>query len=269
MTWFYFAGHGVRRSRSDTVLLLEDFGAAGATLACTADLGNLIEGMSPSAARRLARTQLYFVDACRVLPEKFKRYESLQCPPVFDVELEGDDRNLAIYFAALPGRLAYARPARQTVFSEALLHCLSAGAGQPGDLGQWSVSTYDLDEALTALYAEFRERGEQHSYRMEGRAARFPICRLLQPPQVELAFHVDPEEAAAFTRVDLRALPGPGAWTLPTPVRPHPHRLTVQGGFYEVRAAVEPPPRPNYRDLPPDTLLARPPRRAVTVRMCP
>src|SRR5205085_5850611 len=78
VTFFYFAGHGVQRSKNDGVLLLEDFGdPAEGTLHNAAEIINIFNGMAPPASvqQKMARTQFYFVDACRVLPSAFKNFE--------------------------------------------------------------------------------------------------------------------------------------------------------------------------------------------------
>ena len=74
---FYFSGHGVQRKSSDSVLLLEDFGDhRGGMLRNAVDLDTIFHGMAHSSEQpKIAKTQLYFVDACRVEPKKIRAVE--------------------------------------------------------------------------------------------------------------------------------------------------------------------------------------------------
>jgi hypothetical protein len=83
---FYFAGHGVKRERQDDVLLLEGFGKKSTRILKDAiDSTSLIDGMAPSKQYpEVARTQLYFFDACRVKPLLFKGYEKVETTPIWD-----------------------------------------------------------------------------------------------------------------------------------------------------------------------------------------
>jgi caspase domain-containing protein len=95
MTFFYFAGHGVQRGAGGDVILLEDFGErTGGLLYNAIDQAMLIAGMAPSRGTpRIARTQFYFFDCCRVKPFVFHRYDMLTTTPVFTVETGmADDR---------------------------------------------------------------------------------------------------------------------------------------------------------------------------------
>jgi hypothetical protein len=75
MSLFYFAGHGVQRKRDDAVMLLEDFGNPDEGLPTNAvAIDNLFNGMAPPlASERMARWQVYFVDACRIALAEFRR----------------------------------------------------------------------------------------------------------------------------------------------------------------------------------------------------
>jgi hypothetical protein len=135
IAFFYFAGHGIQRSKDDAVLLLQDFAdGIGGTLTKAVEVKNLFNGMAPSIAKpNIARTQLYFIDSCRNFPSRFKAFEWMDVTPVFDIELSGrDDRRAPIFFAAIPGSKAYGLVGEQTLFSKALIECLNGAAAKPG-----------------------------------------------------------------------------------------------------------------------------------------
>src|SRR5690606_6608844 len=87
-TFFYFAGHGVQRTRDDAVLLLEGFGAPGPALQHAAATRNLLDGMAPAPSQQeIARTQFYFVDARRNRPAQLNNSEHLHVPDLWDAQL--------------------------------------------------------------------------------------------------------------------------------------------------------------------------------------
>jgi hypothetical protein len=119
VTLFYFAGHGVHRNVGDSVMLLPGFGdGVGGALTDAIDTANIAADIAPTATRpSIAQTQFYFVDACRLLPEKFTRFERMSTTAVFDVELNArDDRRAPIFYAAIPGSLANGLRGEQTLF---------------------------------------------------------------------------------------------------------------------------------------------------------
>src|SRR5437588_42841 len=82
ISFFYFVGHGIQSSSAEATVLLENFGdSRGPLLSKAVSINNLFDGMAPSAARQdMALTQLYFIDASRVLPRQLK-YSELQGAP--------------------------------------------------------------------------------------------------------------------------------------------------------------------------------------------
>jgi len=138
VTWFHFVGHGLQRSRDDSVILMDDFGAPSAPqLANAAATGNLINGMVPSPERkRMALKQFYFVDACRFEPPDFDNWARLDTGPVFDEpDVPTDPRQTPMFFGALPGKLAYMDAERFSLFTRAVLDCLDSVGREVGDQG--------------------------------------------------------------------------------------------------------------------------------------
>ncbi len=76
----------------------------GGTLNKAVTINNIFGGMARSGTRRsMAQTQLYSLDACRVMPSRFRDFEKMETTAVFDVQLDGrDDRPVLIFYVAVP-----------------------------------------------------------------------------------------------------------------------------------------------------------------------
>lgn len=257
MTFFYFAGHGVQRSKDDAIILLQEFGdGKGGALRHGVDVNNLFFGMAPAKSgsrSSIARTQIYFVDACRNLPSKFKDYDLMHTLPVFNVERSGrDDRRAPVFYAALADSRAYALRGEQTVFSKALLECLSIATDDPIETDQgnlkWPVTFQSLNSALTDHFEDLSasEKADQ-DFTLSGWVKDAPLHYLDQPPPVDVVIEVKPEDALSVTRLKVLDERGEVAKTLPVPLNPHPFRLAIPAGTYGLTADIH-PPNPTYHD---------------------
>jgi Caspase domain len=272
---FYFAGHGVQRSRDDAVLLLEDFGArGGGALRNTVDTNTLFNGMSPSADRpEMARTQLFFVDACRNRPAEFSNTELMGTTPVFDIELsDRDDRRAPVFYAAVPGSLAAGIRGQQTLFNRALLACLDGAAAQPveEDGGvRWQVTVHSLSEALDRQIKELnRQLGADQDFTVWGHLKEATICVLPEPPQVEIVLEIEPLDALPVTGVEVRDAFGKLVWRLKAPLKPHPFQRSLPAGIYQFSARIK-PPRDGLADVRLPFQQVAPPSHRVKVKVSP
>jgi hypothetical protein len=197
MTLFYFAGHGIRRSLEESILLAADFcDPADVKLARAFHLANVRNGMAPSATfPDIARTQFYFVDACRNKPELIDKLDDTAVPKIFDVDLNSlDNRQAPILFATVPGDFANARAGRETAFCEALRHGLEHGSEQPERLPGsgsrvWPVKAQSLKDAID----RFRLR---HRYpkdvELTGLVGDPTLCHRPDPPSVDIDIELLP-----------------------------------------------------------------------------
>jgi hypothetical protein len=274
MTLFYFAGHGIERSKGDAVLLLEEFGdGLGGALRNCVDMYNIYTAMANAeGGGPIAQRQVYFVDACRNLPRAVPNFEreSLGTTPAFNVTLAGEDKRSApIFYAAAPGTTALALPGQQTVFSMALLQCLEGDAGVFEDVdGQdrWHVSVYSLSEALAVKIEDLNQAlGGQQYYTPDGQQINKPICFLDQAPTAEVVFEVDPFDALSLARIEVLDNAGNPLVAIPWPLDPYPYRTRWTAGFCKIRATIQ-PPDPRYKDVQQDWML-RPPRRPRKLRV--
>lgn len=254
ITFFYFAGHGLERKTGDQVLLMEDFSdGIGGTLRNAVESSNLSNGMAPfSTQRNISRTQLYFVDACRVHPKVFEKYEWMSTSIVWDVESSVfDDRQAPIFYAAVPGSKAFGLKGDQTIFSKALLQCLDSDAvdlkSEDGE-EQWCVSIHSLNTALGNSIRELNQTiGAEQNFITNGLRTDVIIRRLDQPPLINFVLEVEPRDALQVTKVEIKDMDGDllndatgNPIELSVPLSPHPYECTLPGGYYRISAKIVP-----------------------------
>ncbi|HET9372423.1 MAG TPA: caspase family protein, partial [Vicinamibacterales bacterium] len=252
-TVFYFAGHGVQRDKEDAVLCLQDFReppAAAPALRRAIDLATLRAGLSPSSSQpNVARTQFYFVDACREQPEQAKNFKDLKTGDLWDIELDGqDDRSSPIFYGSISNQVAAAVPGARTLFNQALLACLTGdggdslgvdGAGDP----VWGVTVESLNIALREKIDEInRDVGGDQTYSTGGQFKPAAICLLDGPPTVTVTLEIDPEQAcqvSSLTITDNDQVARNFA-----PPLTHPIQDTLPAGLYTVALSFTPPAPP-------------------------
>ncbi|MEV0788651.1 caspase family protein [Kribbella sp. NPDC050459] len=237
VAFFYFAGHGVQRTRRDAVLLMEDFADSelGNPLAKAVDLQNLFRGMAPTAARPdMAMNQLWFVDACRGFPSEFDNFEILTAQEIFAIELSDVDlRNAPLYYGALPGTNAYSISQQSTIMGRALLECLQGGAGEKrAGSREWWVTTGTLLRGLQQLV---EEEGTQEIW--DGGQMPRPntrIARVDGTPEVRVRMELSPARAANRISLAVHRTMDGAAMAVPSPLHPNPFEGRWPAGMYRL-----------------------------------
>jgi len=268
-TFFYFAGHGVQRTGFDAVMLLEGYGdGTGGILHHAVDLNSLYFGMAPSNTQKtIARTQSYFIDACRILPAGLRKFQNLSPSPVFDVEEGGaddtrapivpDNRRAPIFFGAIPGTKSQAVPGDQTIFSKALLECLdrvAAKAYDDNDDGnvKWYISLSKLIEVLDERIEALNKRYGSKQEFMPCGSKDIRLLVLDGPPMVDVVLRVDPPQAHRSARVVAhQAVDNSPVAKIPFPL--HPPLLYESrwpAGFYWLEVNIDPETQPFDRIKP-------------------
>jgi len=153
--FFYFCGHGL--AKVGQYLLPEDFGdpkAADIWKKCI-DFDGLRIGMRKCRAR----TQLFFVDACRETPFGVLAQINVRGEPLISATFNDPAVPCsAAYYATTEGRQAYGPADGPTYFSQALLCCLNGVAAMKRMSGKWMVDTYSLGNALGQTMAQYARR---------------------------------------------------------------------------------------------------------------
>ena len=254
VTFFYFAGHGVQRTKEDAVLCLERFrDETKPVLSEAVDLASIVGGMSPAPGREdIARTQFYFIDACRVRPEDFARFEPLTTSAVFDKELAGeDDRCSPIFFSSVSNHAAFAVPRGQTLFSHALLTCLRGAGGDSIDVNgagdaTWGVSVDRLNESIRMIIDDLnRLHGADQTFVVGGQIENRIVCMLDGPPLVDIELELVPSTACVPGTLRVIGLEaGDVVLSRLPPIDPHPFRGRIRAGLYSVELTFRPPHAP-------------------------
>ena len=291
MTLFYFAGHGVRTTDKDGVMLMQDiFDGDGPPLDKSVDIGNLHACMASSKSRpKPAGTQLYFVDACRVFPDRFKSFPAIKPSRWEEPELPmSETRQTSVFFATLPGSKAYGRRGGQTLFSKALEDCLDGAGAEAVDSNepseQWRVSTHSLyrplEQRLAELALELATEVDKEEVRNQmltsGHYSPNIVLHYLEgAPELQASIEVDPDHARTFTRVELHNDDGTLITQPPLPgilPRQH-HRIWLKAGFYQLSGTLisgdSKTLPPGYRDRSRKTVTLAPCGLPWKVRMLP
>ena len=291
---FYFSGHGAHRSRRNGVLLLEDFNPDrnGAILGRAAEVGNVIDGLVPTQTLpNTARRQIFFVDSCRVEPKEFATFEDLRAPDLVTIPKAGhapaDERDLAVFYAAMPGEKAFAVPGDRSLFNYALLRCLDHDGAAPADhedqFGQvpWVITADSIHRAMREHFdvlatpppkdgvepIEVKD-GVQHVH-YEPRAKEDILIRTLtEVPKVEVVVEIDPENAIGATTVTIIHMDSQQRSDLPKPLTPHPWSNKLDGGLYSVHYEVA-DPASGFVSRPGRAQILLPPRERFKRKVTP
>lgn len=249
VAFFYFAGHGIQRNKDDAVLCLHDFRRTpGPALMRAVDIATIRAGMSPAPARpNIARTQFYFVDACRVQPTQLAKFAPMETTAVFDKDLAGeDDRTSPVFYSSISNKAALAIPAGQTLFSQALLECLTGAGGDslgedPAGNPLWGVLVSSLNRALEMrIEALNRQLGADQTYTTGGQFKDATICRLLTAPMVDVQLSIDPAAACAVGKLDVFDDGNVVTLSQAAPL-PQPIRQRLPAGLYNIVLSFNPP----------------------------
>jgi hypothetical protein len=257
ITFFYFAGHGIQRKNDDPILLLEDFGdPEEGMLAKTFAFDKFYAGMVPSKnqQQQMARTQLYFIDACRVIPQPVEQIEYQEVSGILSNSSGGlDNRSSLICYGTVSNALAYAA-GKQTLFSEALVECLEGlggdTTGEEDEHGnaKWHVSIDKLYAAIEAKGEIIRNLGLDQEFYPTRRGKNNTVVKLEKPPEVDCRLFVQPDQALQFVTVDVTNFRNKPVWINLSPVNPHPYLGRLPAGLYNVIAKITDPPKPPYND---------------------
>jgi hypothetical protein len=151
--FFYFCGHGLNKVTQ--FLLPQDFGDpkwADPWRNCV-DFDGLRVGMRSCKAR----TQLFFVDACRETPFGMLDQIAVTGQSLIKAKFSDSVDSSAAYYATTEGKRAFGPENDVTYFGRAVTSCLS-GAGTVNTNGRWVVNTYSIGSALGLMMAHLGRR---------------------------------------------------------------------------------------------------------------
>jgi hypothetical protein len=270
-TLFYFSGHGIRRSKDDSALLLEDFlGPESSTdLDRAISVNNIYNGMANfKSLRNLARTQFYFIDACRTEIENLAVFETQETAAIFKIDRGGvDERFAPIFFASAPGYGTFGVPGGQTLFGRDLLRCLAGGGSEKLVLADgkrgWFVTVGKINDAMAKIVNAFNDDIGIPDYRtytiekFDGRGFNRPIYAVPDVPKVTCKLNLKPPDASKFVsiRFDLADALSPSV----IPTLSSPLICVKEAGIYAIDGVVQDGAMNGYRDSPRELVNVMPP----------
>lgn len=214
ITLFYFGGHGVRTHTEDAVLAMADFNEPELSIMLNCvKVTSLHLGMAPTKKRpNMARTQFYFIDACRNMPEQMLEFRPAEVPPLWDIELndEVDDRRWPIYFSAAPNQLAHGRRGTTSFFCASLLRGLECAAEDPEDdpdnltRERWPITPDTLGSGIERHLKRLLNIGDADYFvDIKGARGKSALVYLSNPPEVDIDIAVVPAELVGHAHVAL------------------------------------------------------------------
>ncbi|MFN0128121.1 MAG: caspase domain-containing protein [Verrucomicrobiales bacterium] len=241
---FFFCGHGIR---TDALYLLpEDAGSSPIKPwdACI-DFDLTLECMD----RCTAETQCYFVDACQDRSSAIQARGKTLGSPLIDDDGSGtfSRRDCPVYSALGPDQLAYGNAGSPSVFTNALVQCLTRfGASPVGSRNPWPVTTDSLKQAL----AEWLDRTSQPGLPIAldpGGKVRFnkPLASI-KSPEVLGSVVVISSSPGAQLAVELAPVPPGGSLFQGTPGATA-WRWEIPPGDYTLKASLPPSAAPVHQ----------------------
>lgn len=240
ITIFYFAGHGIGRQKTEALLLMDDVGAPGSGVFVNrcVDVQQLFYGMAPppDAAQSVARTQFYFVDACRTQISELREFTTQGIPQIWNVPTDGVDKRAAtLFYGSLPGASAYARDEDQTLFSMALFECLDRLGAEEASSGErdlrWRITASSLIRRLPDAVLDISKRFEvDQQCAWTGQSADAIFSYLTDPPETTITMKVDPEQAAGAFQFEVQDYKKKEPPFSIAPIAPHPHQRRMRVG---------------------------------------
>jgi len=186
-----------------------------------------------------ARTQVYFIDACRELPLDLLSFGTSQATTLLTVRnlVEPPRRPLdaPVFHATTPGRRAYGPPGQPTPFTEAVLAVLDGGGAHQPTWGSWEIHTDRIGPSLRRMMEWNGVPAGDQCPATEGVTVSSRVRTLPGPPTVPFRLGCMPEEALLSARLSLTGLDGPKVDLVREPLG-EPWRDQVPAGIYRVEA---------------------------------
>lgn len=188
---FYFCGHGCARDVTQQMLLLEDFGKGHNAFAHSVNFSATHTAMISCQAR----TQCYFIDACREIPlelEQSTRFEGITPAP--GGSPAGRTTDLVVHAAEF-GQPAYAPLVEPTRFAVAVRQAFAGGAARKSMDGVWRVTADQLGSAVQKLIKLSSKSSKHQAAQPSGGADETVLRVLSKNPLVPFDLTCRPQEA--------------------------------------------------------------------------
>lgn len=236
----YFVGHGVQLTSNGSIVLLHDYGDDSHLN----ELEGAIDMVGVHAAMRhpnTAKTQFWFVDACRQKPKIAKRFDTLEGALTLS-KPKGDTGSSPLFLAATTGKEAFARVGGVTLFNEALMWALRGGAAVGPEVGEsekWHISVNALNKRLPDRVKTLATReGVEQSVDIAGKPNDAIFHEYSEIPIVDLTVALGPDDAKSVSKGTLMydaSLP------IIQDFKDWPMHKPVEAGLYLLKIEASPP----------------------------
>jgi hypothetical protein len=225
---FYFCGHGLEKANQ--YLLAEDFGKLE---------GNpWRHAINIDQTRRAfhgckAETQVFFIDACRLVALDFLDRD-IDIAALDHAEHLGQDCKYNLtQKAAAHNESAFGRVNTASIYTSALIKVLRGQAASVAD-EEWVIETRDISGRIHELM-DMVEPGQGYDQRCTHTSnMTTTLIRFNEPPDVIISLTCDPEEALAVA--ELSCLNADSKALQSRPPLPTPWDVNVKAGIYLVSA---------------------------------
>lgn len=225
---FFFCGHGLEKG--EHYLLAEDFGII--------PQNPWPQGFSFESTRRAfykcrAKTQLFFIDACRYVTSQMLTHEI----PVNPIEPPSFKSTTCkfdlVQKAAAPNEGAYGEADSPSFYTKALVGALKGNVAER-DSGEWKVGTAKLSAKMNDLLGE-EMPGQEYPQRCISTTSDVrDIIKLDEPPVATLYVTCDPDEALPLAELSCKNVKTAKEETRVPQAQPWD--IKVQAGVYRVKA---------------------------------
>jgi len=197
---FYFCGHGLEKIVGYPLLLAEDFGKNQLRLWENAiDFNSTYLGM----ARCQAKTQCYFIDACRQTPSELQEIQEIRATALVHPSTSQKWGEVLKLFATHTSQKAYGLNDQITRFTDALINCLN-GLGSEKQKKQWLVTTGKLGLNVTKILEKSNKEPNTPQQKPEFNGTGIGIIHVCsKPPSVPVDIALNPIEASNFAKLSL------------------------------------------------------------------
>lgn len=268
----YVSGHGIQWGDSqDAIVLLEDFSKDEQFLNQAIGINQTVKGMR---GPDMPQVQLYFVDACQIQPDEYKKFENAGSPlGLTSMSGQSNTSSTPIYFGACPQTAATGRNGPGTYLAEALVTCLEGSAlvgpdsqsSLPVAKEYWHVLVSNLTQALQDSVNEIASRDNEEQQIVQGGMLRPAIfCASPTTPVVTLVIDVEPDEAAKAASAEIWDWSGLTQLRKPMPCWERPLKIAaLPAALYQLKVSAADP----HKTLPPIQVTARPPVWKQTITL--
>jgi hypothetical protein len=197
----YASGHGICITHEDSYVLLQDFAVQKKPIRASLDIAGFKKGL---VGPKMAQTQFYFVDACRVPAENLGQMPNPGdgiCP---NERWTGpDERSLEIFFSATSWQEAIARRGMPTLFNQALIETLDGSSWVKSASGEFVVTPALMLESLKTKVRDLSKRRQKVAHSDQGETHAFHIFPA--PPRITVQVALNPPDGASSALARLRA----------------------------------------------------------------